>query len=139
MQIKLCVKVRSEQIDEALKGIQIPGNARQAFGYNLNELGVHVMFDQKTGKIEGCELDNTYPKISPDLTEILHQIILFKEIWGTLSAARAKTEILIKEIEAEMYQKVKEGTRWRRDQCIAWLAFQDAIDVLHKLRKKHGV
>lgn len=72
-------------------------------------------------------------------TPMLREMAQVMKIFKDLNDARAKSEILINEIDDEMTLKTKQGILWRRDQCAAWLAMEDAMGELGKLREEHSV
>jgi len=138
MQIKLYAHISKEYILEQVKDLQLEPEAEKMI-MHFNEVGLFVAFDYKTGEISGIQLDDTYPLINPIDSEMLKSIMEFRQMHKDLSVARKKSEELLTSIDEEMKLKERKGITWRRDQCADWLVMQDAMNVLGKLRAKHGV
>ncbi len=56
-----------------------------------------------------------------------------------LKQAKAKAQILLKEVETQIAQADLDKKPIRKEQAVSWLAAEDAIEALHKLREAFGV
>jgi hypothetical protein len=61
------------------------------------------------------------------------------DIIEELKAANEEVQKQRALIEQEMEEKGNKGKLWQNGMCLAWPAYERAIDTQAKLRAKHGV